>query len=80
MKRVLLPLAACAFAALAAAGCKPPVERSEFNNSGLSVAVASDPSAVPKAPANPPPRIEAPQPASAPQQAAGGTTPGSPRG
>jgi hypothetical protein len=80
MKRVLLPLAACAFAALAAAGCKPPVEQSEFNNSGLSVAVASDPSAVPEAPANPPPRIQVPEQASAPEQAVGGATPGTPNG
>jgi hypothetical protein len=56
MKRAFLP-AACALAALAAAGCSPPVERSEFNNSGLSAKVALDSSAVPAAPANPPPRI-----------------------
>jgi hypothetical protein len=80
MKRVLLPLAACAFAALAAAGCKPPVEQSAFNNSGLSAAVAYDPSAVPPSPANPPPRIEVPHQAGAPQQAADGATPGSPHG
>ena len=60
MRSVLLPVAACALAALAVAGCKPPVERSEFNNSGLSVAVAKNPSAAPATPANPAPRIEAP--------------------
>ena len=54
-----------ALASLAAAGCSPPVDRSEFNNSGLSVAVAQDASLAPRAPANPPPRIEAPPAAQA---------------
>jgi hypothetical protein len=65
MERVLLTTAACALAALAVAGCEPPGEQSAFNNSGLSAAVAFDPSAAPQAPANPPPRIEVP-----PRQAA----------
>jgi hypothetical protein len=73
MKRALLPAAACAIAALAVAACSPPVEQSEFNNSGLSAKVAFDPSAVPAAPANPPPRIE-PAPGASTSQASGGET------
>jgi len=58
MKR-LLPLAAIALAALVA-GCEPPTDRSEYNNSGLSVAVAGNPSVAPPASSNPPPRIDTP--------------------
>jgi hypothetical protein len=72
MKRMLLPAAACAIAALAAAACSPPVEQSAYNNSGLSARVEFDPSAVPAAPANPPPRIE-PPPGAGSAQASGGT-------
>jgi hypothetical protein len=70
MRRVLLTTAACALAALAVAGCEPPVEQSAYNNSGLSAAVAFDPSAAPKPPENPPPRIEPPA-----QQAAASPAP-----
>lgn len=78
MKRALLASAACAFAALAAAACSPPVERSEYNNSGLSAKVAFDPSAVPAAPANPPPRIQPPPDAGGAQAAsASGEAPAS---
>lgn len=76
MKRALLTAAACALAALAAAGCSPPVERSEFNNSGLSARIAFDPSAAPPAPANPPPRIQvAADTANAPATSASGEAP-----
>jgi hypothetical protein len=62
MKRVLLPVAALALAASAAAGCKPPVEQSEFINSGRSAAIAEDSSKVPPASPNPPPNIVVPPP------------------
>ncbi|HUJ00723.1 MAG TPA: hypothetical protein VLY46_10835 [Usitatibacter sp.] len=62
MKRVLVSVAALALGA-AAAGCHPPVEKSEFNNSGLSVAIAGNPSLAAHA-ANPPPRIVPPNVAS----------------
>ena len=76
MKRGLLPAVACALAALAAAGCSPPVERSEFNNSGLSARIAFDPSAAPPAPANPAPRIQpAADTANAPAASASGEAP-----
>ncbi len=66
MKRVLGPAAVLAFAA-AAAGCQPPVEKSEYNNSGFSVAVAENPSLA-KPPVNPAPRIEPAADASASAQ------------
>ena len=59
MNRVLAS-AAIALAALAAGGCQPPTERSGYNNSGLSVAVASNPAVAPPASPNPPPRIDTP--------------------
>jgi hypothetical protein len=68
LKRYLLPVAALALAASAAAGCKPPVEQSEFINSGLSAVIADDPSKVPPAPANPPPNIVVPAPQAAAAQ------------
>ena len=78
MKRAILPAAAFALVALAAAGCSPPVERSEFLNSGLSAKVAFDPSAAPAAPANPPPRIQPPADSGAAQAAsASGAAPAS---
>jgi len=73
MRRVLLTAAACAFGALAVAGCEPPVEQSAYNNSGLSAAVAFDPSAAPKPPENPPPRIEPPAQQAATSAAPSGT-------
>jgi hypothetical protein len=66
VKRVLLPVAVLALAATAAAGCKPPVEQSEFINSGMSAAVAVDASKAPPASANPPPNIVVPPPAPQP--------------
>jgi hypothetical protein len=64
VKRVLLPVAVLALAATAATGCKPPVEQSEFINSGMSAAIAQDASKAPPAPANPPPNIVVPPPES----------------
>jgi hypothetical protein len=58
MGRLLLPAAAVALCAAAAAGCGPPTERSEFNNSGTSAAVGADSSKAPATMPNPPPRIE----------------------
>jgi len=63
MSRVVLPVVALALVAAGAAGCEPPIEKSEFNNSGLSVAIAQDPSVAPPQSRNPPPHIDAPQPA-----------------
>jgi hypothetical protein len=79
MNRVLA-FAAIALAALAAAGCQPPTERSEYNNSGLSVAVASNPAVAPPVWRNPPPRIDTPPDAMIPgaqtgQAAASGAAP-----
>jgi hypothetical protein len=68
VKRVLLPVAALALAASAAAGCKPPVEQSEFINSGVSAALVEDASKVPPASANPPPNIAVPEPQAAAAQ------------
>jgi len=68
VRRVLLPVAALALAASAAAGCKPPVEQSEFINSGMSAALADDPSKAPPASANPPPNIAVPAPQAAAAQ------------
>lgn len=70
MNRVLLPTAALALCAAAVAGCKPPVEQSEFINSGMSVAVAEDASKAPPAFPNPPPNIVVPPPQSPPAQPA----------
>jgi len=67
-RRVLAPVAALALAASAAAGCKPPVEKSEYINSGTSVALAGDPSKAPAVPANPPPNIAVPAPQAAAAQ------------
>jgi hypothetical protein len=58
-KRVLLTAAAIAFAAVAAAGCKPPVEGNEFNNSGNSA--IGNPAVAPPMASNPPPSV-APSP------------------
>ena len=68
MKRVLLPVAALALAASAAAGCKPPVEQSEFINSGVSAALVEDASKVPPASANSQPNIAVPEPQAAAAQ------------
>ena len=70
--------AAIALAALAA-GCQPPTERSEYNNSGLSVAVASNPAVAPPASRNPPPRIDTPPDAMIPGAETGqAVAPGTP--
>jgi len=61
MQRFAFPVAAVALVAAAVAGCSPPTEKSEFNNSGLSVAGAENPAVVP----NPPPRIDTPAEATA---------------
>ena len=68
VKRFLATAAALALAASAAAGCKPPVEQSEFINSGMSAAVAVDPSQAPPAFPNPPPNIAVPAPQAAAAQ------------
>ena len=80
MRRVLVPVAALALVASAAAGCKPPLEQSEFINSGMSAAIEQDPSKVPPASPNPPPNIvvppqEATAPAPQPEMGQGVTTP-----
>ena len=53
--RIPLTVAAIAFAAVAAAACKPPVEDNEFNNSGNDA--IGNPAIAPPATSNPPPNI-----------------------
>jgi len=55
MNRAVLTAAAIAFAAVAAAGCKPPVEGNELNNSGNSA--FGNPAVAPPAAPNPPPNV-----------------------
>jgi len=58
MNRAALTAAAIAFAAVAAAGCKPPIETNELNNSGNSA--LGNPAVAPPAASNPPPDIAPP--------------------
>lgn len=55
MNRVVLTTAAIAFAAVAVAACKPPVEANELNNSGNDA--FGNPAIAPPAASNPPPNI-----------------------
>jgi hypothetical protein len=75
MNRAALTAAAIAFAAVAAAACKPPVEDNEFNNSGTSA--TADPRVAPPAAANPAPNISAsPEGRQPPPKATGINGPG----
>ena len=70
MKRVVLTVAAIAFAAVAATACKPPVEENEFNNSGNDA--VGNPAIAPPMASNPAPAITPSPEGSAPPPPATG--------